>query len=350
VTTTEIKAVGVVGLGTMGAGIAEVFAKNGFSVVGVERDDEALAAGRGHLDRSTGKAVARGRMTETERDVLVGRLTFTTDLSRIAGCELVIEAIPERLEWKLDVFTRVDAVVSSDAILATNTSSLSVSEIAAATKDPGRVVGMHFFNPAPVLKLVEVVRADQTRPEVVAVIESLARSLGKSPVVCGDEAGFIANALLFGYLNQAAGMVESGADAAQVDASVEHAYGYPMGPLALLDLIGLDTSVEILDRMYSATGLERHRPAGTLAALVADGKLGRKSGAGFYAHDEAAPDPTPAARPELADQLIQPYLADAQAMADRGYATPADIDMAMRLGCGLPKGPFELMAEAGSES
>jgi 3-hydroxybutyryl-CoA dehydrogenase len=267
----------------MGAGIAEVFARNELAVVGVERDDEALELGRGHVERSTGKAVRRGRLSPDEQNELISRITFTTDLDRLARCDVVIEAIPEVLELKLDLFTRLDGLVSSRAILATNTSSLSVTDIGAATRDPGRVVGMHFFNPAPVLELVEVVRADATRSVVVDAVATLARRLGKSPVVCGDQAGFIANALLFGYLNQAATMVEAEeASADEIDASMRSVYGYPMGPLALLDLIGLDTSVEILDRMHSATGRVRHAAAPILRSLVSEGKLGRKSGAGLY--------------------------------------------------------------------
>jgi 3-hydroxybutyryl-CoA dehydrogenase len=330
----------------MGAGIAEVFAKHGRSVVGVERDAEMLAVGRGHVERSTGKAVQRGRLTEDDQAALLERITFTTDLAGLGRCDLVVEAVPEVMEIKLDLFTRLDNIVGADAILASNTSSLSVSEIGAASKHPERVAGMHFFNPAPVLKLVEVVQGRATAPDVVESIAALAREIGKVPVVCGDQAGFIANALLFGYLNQAAAMVESGhATAEAIDAAMQSEYGYPMGPLALLDLIGLDTAVQILERMYSQSRRDRHAPAGMLRQLVAEGRLGRKSGQGFYG-DPALP--ATAATPstaEIAETLIQPYLDDAVQMRDTGYASAADIDTAMKLGCGLPKGPFEILAE-----
>ncbi|HEX6338758.1 MAG TPA: 3-hydroxyacyl-CoA dehydrogenase NAD-binding domain-containing protein [Jiangellaceae bacterium] len=344
----EIRKVGVVGLGTMGAGIAEVFARHGRAVVGVERDAEMLAVGRGHVERSTGRALQRGRLTEEEQAALIGQITFTTDLTELGPCDLVVEAVPELTDIKIDLFTRLDSVVDPRAILATNTSSLSVTEIGAATKHPGRVAGMHFFNPAPVLKLVEVIRTDATERDVVDTIAAEARALGKVPVVCGDRAGFIANALLIGYLNQAAGMVESGyASPEAIDAAMQSEYGYPMGPLALLDLIGLDTVVQILDRMHGESKRERHEAAGILRRLVADVRLGRKSGRGFYG-DPALPAVTPAAaapsRAEIAETLIRPYLDDAVQMRDSGYASAEDIDTAMKLGCGLPKGPFEIIA------
>jgi 3-hydroxybutyryl-CoA dehydrogenase len=348
----DIRPVGVVGLGTMGAGIAEVFARHGYAVIGVERDDNALALGRGHLDRSTGRAVQRDRLSAADQAALLGRITFTTDLTELAPCDLVVEAVPERLELKRELFDRLDRILPADAVLATNTSSLSVTEIAAATRHPDRVVGMHFFNPAPVLKLVEVVRTTLTAAGVVDAVVDLARELGKTPVVCGDQAGFIANALLFGYLNQAASMVDSGyAGAADIDAAMQSEYGYPMGPLALLDLIGLDTSIEILRRMHQETGRTRHEPAPILMRLVAADRLGRKSGHGFYVYGgEDEPAATPAeerkSAREIADTLVQPYLADAVRMQTAGYASAADIDRAMTLGCGLPKGPFELLDEA----
>ncbi|HEU4541270.1 MAG TPA: 3-hydroxyacyl-CoA dehydrogenase NAD-binding domain-containing protein [Jiangellaceae bacterium] len=343
----EIKTVGVVGLGTMGAGIAEVFARHGRTVIGVERDGEMLAAGRQHVERSTAKAVQRGRLAEDERAVLIRRVTFTTDLAELHPCDLVVEAVPEWIDMKIDLFTRLDGIVDAGAILVTNTSSLSVSEIGAATKHPERVAGMHFFNPAPVLKLVEVVRGQATAPEVVDTVDALARDVRKVPVVCGDQAGFIANALLFGYLNQAATMVESGyATPEAIDAAMQNEYGYPMGPLALLDLIGLDTAVQILERMHSQSQRDRHAPAAILHDLVAEGRLGRKSGQGFYGESPQPGRPAagePAAA-EIADALIRPYLDDAVRMRDIGYAPEGDIDTAMKLGCGLPKGPFEILA------
>jgi 3-hydroxybutyryl-CoA dehydrogenase len=278
--------VGVVGLGTMGAGIAEVFARNGYQVVGVEADDEALERGRGHVQRSTGRAVRRGKLSEEDRDALVGRITFTTEMSEVKDCGLVVEAVVERLAVKREVFRALDDVVAPDAVLATNTSSLSVTDISAATSHPGRVVGLHFFNPAPVQRLVEVIRTVVTEPEVLDRTADLARSLGKTPVVVGDKAGFIANALLFGYLNHAASMFEARyATREDLDAAMRYGCGYPMGPLALLDLIGLDTAYEILDTMYKQGRDRLHAPVPILKQMVSAGLLGRKSGRGFYSYE-----------------------------------------------------------------
>ena len=285
----DISTVGVVGLGTMGAGIAEVFARSGFSVVGVERDQESLDRGRGHIEHSTGRAVKRGKLTATEQRALFDRITFTDDLDVLGGCQLVVEAVPEHLDLKRDLFARLDKIVGSDAILATNTSSLSVTEISVATERPRRVVGMHFFNPAPVQDFVEVVRTVVTEPDVVEDVTALARRLGKSPVECGDKAGFIANALLFGYLNHAASMYDNRyATREDVDDAMRLGCGYPMGPLALLDLIGLDTAYEILDTMYRQGRDRLHAPAPILKQMVTAGLRGRKAGHGFYTYE--APD------------------------------------------------------------
>ena len=283
----DFKTVGVVGLGTMGAGIAEVLARNGIAVFGVELDPAALDRGRAHLADSTGRAVARGKLSAEDAEALNARVTFTTELADLAEVELVIEAIPERLEFKRGLFQRLDAICRPDAVFATNTSSLSVTEISVATSRPGRVVGVHFFNPAPVMRLVEIVRTVVTEPEVVADVEALAARLGKSPVVIGDKAGFIANALLFGYLNHAATMFETRyASREDLDAAMRLGSGLPMGPLTLLDLIGLDTAYEVLDTMYKQSRDRLHAPAPILKQLKTAGLLGRKTGRGFYTYEK----------------------------------------------------------------
>ena len=282
----EITRVGVVGLGTMGAGIAEVFARSGYDVIGLDANDVAIERGRGHVEGSTGRAVARGKLTEEGRGEILGRLRFTTDYADLADRDLVIEAVPEQLELKRAIFEQLDTVVPASSILATNTSSLSVTDIAVATSRPAQVVGMHFFNPAPVLKFVEVVRTVVSDPDVVADVENLARSLGKQPVVVGDKAGFIANALLFGYLNHAASMFETKyATREDIDAAMKLGCGLPMGPLALLDLIGLDTAYEILDTMYKQGRDRLHAPSPVLKQMVTAGLRGRKSGRGFYTYE-----------------------------------------------------------------
>jgi 3-hydroxybutyryl-CoA dehydrogenase len=287
--TREFTTVGVIGLGTMGAGIAEVFARNGFTVVGVEQNDTGLERGRQHLEHSTGRAVKREKLTQEQADELLGRITLTTDMQELAGADLVVEAVVESLEVKKSIFRALDDIVRPDAVLATNTSSLSVTEISTANAKPGRVVGVHFFNPAPVQNLVEIIRTVVTEPDVLADVQELLRGLGKNPVVCGDKAGFIANTLLFGYLNHAVAMYEGKyASREDIDAAMRFGCGYPMGPLALLDLIGLDTAYEILDTMYKQGRDRLHAPAPILKQYVTAGLLGRKSGRGFYTYE--APD------------------------------------------------------------
>ncbi len=285
-TGREFRSIGVIGLGTMGAGIAEVFARNGYQVVGVELTDESLERGRQHVQHSTDRAVKRGKLSAEDQQELVGRVTFTTNLSDVKDCNLVVEAVIEHLDVKQDLFRRLDAVVGPDAVLATNTSSLSVTEISTATSHPGRVIGVHFFNPAPVQNLVEIIRTVVTEPDVLDDVAELARSLGKTPVICGDKAGFIANALLFGYLNHAVSMYEASyASREDIDAAMRFGCGYPMGPLALLDLIGLDTAYEILDTMYKQGRDRLHAPAPYLKQMVTAGMLGRKTGRGFYTYE-----------------------------------------------------------------
>lgn len=278
--------VGVIGLGTMGAGIAEIFARNGYQVVGVDISDENVERGRQHVQHSTGRAVARGKLTEEEQTALVDRITFTTGIESVKDCQFVVEAVIEQLAVKQSVIRQLDEIVAPDAILATNTSSLSVTEISTATARPGRVVGVHFFNPAPVQKLVEIVKTVVTDPSVLEDVAALTRSLDKTPVICGDKAGFIANTLLFGYLNHAVAMYEGKyATREDIDAAMRFGCGYPMGPLALLDLIGLDTAYEILETMYKQGRDRLHAPAPILKQMVTAGLLGRKTGKGFYTYE-----------------------------------------------------------------
>ncbi len=285
----DISTIGVIGLGTMGAGIAEVFARNGFDVIGVELSDDAVDRGRAHLKHSTDRAVKREKLTEAEQAELLGRITYATEMKELARADIVVEAVVESLEVKKAIFRQLDDIVSPEAILATNTSSLSVTEISTANGLPGRVIGIHFFNPAPVQNLVEIIRTVVTEESVLEDVKSLVATLGKSPVICGDKAGFIANTLLFGYLNHAVSMYEGKyASREDIDAAMRFGCGYPMGPLALLDLIGLDTAYEILDTMYKQGRDRLHAPAPILKQYVTAGLLGRKSGRGLYTYE--APD------------------------------------------------------------
>ncbi|TFV65014.1 UNVERIFIED_ORG: 3-hydroxyacyl-CoA dehydrogenase family protein [Bacillus sp. AZ43] len=283
----ELNEVGVVGLGTMGAGIAEVLARAGLSVTAVEVTEEALARGRGHVEQSTDRAVSRGKLDPADRDAIFERIRFSTSLEDLANAELVIEAVPERMELKAEVFAQLDKICAPDTILATNTSSLSVTELSVVTGRPSKVIGMHFFNPAPVMKLVEVVQTVVTEPSVVEDVEALAERLGKVDVTIGDRAGFIANALLFGYLNHAVSMFENRyASREDIDAAMRLGCGLPMGPLALMDLIGIDTAYEILDTMYKQSRNRLHAPSPIIKQMMTAGLLGRKSGRGFYTYAE----------------------------------------------------------------
>lgn len=470
----EIRDVAVVGLGTMGAGIAEVFARAGIGVVAIEADEQALRSGLGALDASLSRAVSRGRLDSAQQADIRARVRPATGFGDAAGVDLAVEVVPERIEIKRQVFAELDRVCSPDAILATNTSSLSVTAIAAGTRHPGRVVGMHFFNPAPVMGLVEVVGTVLADDRVPAAVANLARRLGKTPVEVADRAGFIANALLLPYLNHAASLLESGyATAADIDKAATAGIGLPMGPLALLDLIGLDTSLSVLEVLHAEFGLARYCPTPLLRRLVTAGRTGRKAGRGIFSYEGGrvadatgvagsagsadaadladAPDtvtvigsadeqeadlasalasaglnvtrnaahptelilivaaagqpvlPTALAagrasqavgahlpggfaagalvelvatsltadttmraaaalaarlglsvvrapdRPGfLVGALLYPHLADAVRMTQDGYASATDIDTAMRLGCGYPRGPFELIDAAGA--
>jgi 3-hydroxybutyryl-CoA dehydrogenase len=331
----DFRSIGVIGLGTMGAGIAEIFARNGFSVVGVELNDESLERGRQHIQHSTDRAVKRGKLSEEEQAELLGRVTFTTNLSDVKDSDLVVEAVVEQLPVKQDLFRQLDGVVSPEAILATNTSSLSVTEISTATSHPGRVVGIHFFNPAPVQKLVEIVRTVVTEPDVLDDVAGLVQRLDKTPVVCGDKAGFIANTLLFGYLNHAVSMYEARyASREDIDAAMRFGCGYPMGPLALLDLIGLDTAYEILDTMYKQGRDRLHAPAPILKQMVTAGMLGRKTGRGFYTYE--APD-----SPVVVPDALTPS-------ADDKPQLKHEIDKVGVVGTGtMATGIVEVFAKAG---
>ncbi|MGK4597482.1 3-hydroxyacyl-CoA dehydrogenase family protein [Amycolatopsis sp. w19] len=331
----EISSVGVIGLGTMGAGIAEVLARSGVSVVAVEIDDDGVHRGRGHLEHSTERAVSGGKLDADGRSALLDRIRYTTSLAELSDVDLVIEAIPENLEAKSDVFAQLDKITGPDTIFVSNTSSLSITEIGVHTARPGKVVGMHFFNPAPILKLVEVVRTVVTEPDVVTDVVAFAERLGKTPVVIGDRAGFIANALLFGYLNHAVRMYEQRyATREDLDAAMRFGCGYPMGPLALLDLIGLDTAYEILDTMYHQSRNRLHAPAPLLKQMITAGLLGRKTGRGFYTYDE--PD--------------SPTVTDAVTASTVDTATAREVRKVGVVGTGtMATGIVEVFAKRGYE-
>ncbi|MFM9135951.1 MAG: 3-hydroxyacyl-CoA dehydrogenase family protein [bacterium] len=341
----DIARVGVVGVGTMGSGIAEVMARHGLDVVVIETGPEEADRGRESVETSTQRAVARGKLDESERAQMLGRITFGWQLDALSDVDLVVEAVPEDLDLKRELFGKLDAITPPHAILATNTSSLSVTDIAVATSRPAQVAGMHFFNPAPVQGFVEIVRTVVTADDVIDDLVSVAQRLGKEPVVVGDRAGFIANALLFGYLNHAVSMYEARyASREDIDAAMRLGCGLPMGPLALLDLIGLDTAYEILDTMYRQGRDRLHAPAPILKQMVTAGLRGRKTGRGFYAY--AAPH-----SPEI--------VAEGDADADLPVVEPLPVQRVGVVGSGtmatgiaevLAKGGFDVTLVARSDS
>ena len=276
-----IRKVGVVGLGTMGAGIAQVSVQAGYETVGREVSTELAERGRGTIEHYLGRAVEKERMTGGERDAALGRLTLTTELADLAECDLVVEAVLEELPLKREVFAELDRI--TEAILATNTSALSVGEIAEATERRERVVGMHFFNPAPVLPLVEIVRAPRSSEEAVRAANDWAESAGKQPVNCNDTPGFIVNRILIPLLNDCVRVLdEAGVTPEDLDKAMTNGAGWPMGPCALVDLVGIDVHVHASEALYEKLGEERMKPPERLVELQREGRLGRKTGAGFF--------------------------------------------------------------------
>jgi 3-hydroxybutyryl-CoA dehydrogenase len=278
----QIRKVGVVGLGTMGAGIAQVAAQAGFETVGREVSEELCERARGTIEHYVGRAVEKGKMTAEERDAALGRLTFTTELADLAECDLVIEAIVEELEPKRETFAELDRLVGPEAILATNTSAIPVGKIAEATEHPERVVGMHFFNPAPLLPLVEIIRAEHSSDEAVNAAYAWAEQAGKQPVRCNDTPGFIVNRVLVPTLNECIRLLDEGITPEDLDKAMTMGVGWPMGPCALVDLVGVDIHIHAAEAMYEATGDERAKPPERLREMAAAGHLGRKTGQGFY--------------------------------------------------------------------
>jgi len=281
----DIHTVGIVGSGIMGSGLAEVVARSGFSVVVRSRSKsgaEAVVAGvRANLERQ----VAKGKIEADERDAVLARIKATDHLGRLADCELVIESVVEDLAVKKELFRELEQIVKPDGILATNTSTLPVIELAMATDRPDRVLGIHFFNPAPMMKLVEVVRPITASDDTVKQALAFATACGKDAVEVVDRAGFVVNALLFPYLNNAVRMFEQGtATKEDIDTAMQGGCNFPMGPFALLDLVGLDTSLSILDALYAEFRDPNYAAMPTLRRMVAAGQLGRKTKRGFYAY------------------------------------------------------------------
>ena len=282
----EIRRVGVVGLGTMGAGIAQVCVQAGVETVGREVSDDLAERGRARIEHYLARGVEKGRLSADERDTALARLQTTTELSDLAACDLVVEAIVEDLPAKQELFRALEGVVRPAAVLATNTSALSVTEIARATERPERVVGLHFFNPAPVLPLVEVVRAELSADEAVRTAFVFAERVGKTPIRCDDTPGFVVNRILIPLLNDCVRVLdEAGVTPEDLDKAMTNGVSWPIGPCALLDLIGLDVHVHASEALHAAIGEERMLPPERLVRMRDEGVLGRKSGRGFFSYE-----------------------------------------------------------------
>jgi len=280
----DITTIGVVGTGTMASGIVQVFAQAGYHVVFVGRSQDKLDGVVGYITKNLDRAIAKGKGTEEDKAAVLGRLTGSSDRAALAGVDLVIEAIAEDLAIKTELFKDLDAILEPGAILATTTSSLPITQLAETTSRPSDVIGMHFFNPAPVMKLVEIVTTVHTSAEVDETVKALTAKVGKVGVSCGDRSGFIVNALLFPYLNDAIKLAESGAELGTIDAAIKEQVGFPMGPFELLDVVGNDVSLAIEKELYAEFKEPGLAPAATLERKVAEGKLGRKTGEGFHTY------------------------------------------------------------------
>ncbi|WP_319944434.1 3-hydroxybutyryl-CoA dehydrogenase [Nocardia macrotermitis] len=279
-----MKLIGVIGGGTMGAGIAEVCAKAGSEVLVLETKQELVEAAQQRVAKSISRGVSKGKISQEDADAAIARVRVTLDLGEFADRDLVIEAAPEIEALKYDIFGKLDEIVKPEGILASNTSSIPVIKVAGATRRPERVLGMHFFNPVPVMPLVEIISTLVTAPEIAAAVTDYAKNtLHKTTVQAGDRSGFIVNALLIPYLCQAVRMLESGyASAEDIDAAMKGGCGYPMGPLTLLDTVGLDIGLAAAESLYAEFAESHYAPPALLRRMVDAGRLGRKTGRGFY--------------------------------------------------------------------
>lgn len=279
----SMASVGVIGAGTMGSGIAEVFAQAGYDVVLVDTSDEFLDRGLSRMTSALDRLVEKERLTSENRDAILTRIEGSTDMERLSDCTLVVEAVPEDRQLKSDIFKSLSGIVDPETVLASNTSSLSITELAHCATNPERVIGMHFFNPVPKLRLVEIVPGRSTSDDTVAFAVAVAMQLGKQPIVVGDSPGFVANRLLIPMINEAVFALNEGvASPEDIDAVMRMGASHPMGPLELADMIGLDTVLSIMEAMHHAFGDDKYRPAPLLRQMVGGGQLGRKSGQGFY--------------------------------------------------------------------
>ena len=341
--------IAVVGAGTMGAGIAESAALAGMPVTMLDVSEEVLERGRQTIERDLARRVKKGRISEGESEDVLGRVRTTISLGDLSGAPLVVEAVVEDMDVKKKVFGDLEGVVRKGTVLATNTSSLSVASIASATANPERVVGMHFFNPVPAMRLVEVVAGPSTNPEALSRAEEVSGRLGKTPVRVSDTPGFIVNRVARPFYLEALRIVESGGDPGQVDAKIREA-GFWMGPLELADLIGNDVNLSVSESLFERYYYPpRFRPSYLQRSMVEAGALGRKSGRGFYDHAGDARYSGEEPPEDVALRVISCIVNEAFLAVSEDVAAPEDIDRAMKLGANYPKGPFEWAEEIGPD-
>ena len=285
---SQIQHIGVIGAGQMGAGIAQVFAASGFQVTIHDAMEHQLEKAKGGIGASLAKFVEKGKLAAEDRDATLGRLAFAADIAALAGCDLVVEAIVESLEVKTNLFTQLSAICREDAILASNTSSLPITQLAAVVKNPARFIGMHFMNPVPLMQLVEVIRGLRTSDETHAAVMELARKVGKTPVTVNDAAGFVSNRILLPMINEAFYALQEGvATAEDIDTVMKLGMNHPMGPLTLADFIGLDTCLSIMEVLHSELGDTKYRPCPLLRKYVRAGLVGKKAGEGVFSYAPA---------------------------------------------------------------
>ena len=342
----QVKKIAVLGAGVMGHGIGQVAAAAGYQVTIRDIAQDYIDNGLKGITGSLNRLVSRERMSQEQMDEILGRITFTTDLKEAVGdAQLVIEAIPEIMELKHKVWKEVDEIAQKDAILASNTSSLSISEMAEAVSNPERFIGMHFFNPPAIMKLVEVNQGEKTSEETVKTVMDIALNMGKTPVwVKKDAPGFIVNRILVTYLNEAAKLLDE-YDMEQIDAAMQHKAGMPLGPFMLSDLIGLDIVYNILKTFEEHLG-EEYTPHPRITELYESKKLGRKTGEGFYSYADRPSVTEAQAEGFNVVKLLEPFVQEAEKVLKEAIATAEDIDTAIKLGGNIPRGPFE-MKESG---
>ena len=342
---TDRPVIGIVGLGTMGLGIAQVYAQAGFPVIATDAFAPARDSAKTRLAETLSARVSAGKLAEADRDATLSRLTVAADLTALAPCQLVIEAIVEKLEAKRSLFAALEPILAPDAILATNTSSLPIHAIAQGLRHPTRVLALHFFNPPPAMKLVELAAHAATDPDAVARAKTWTEAAGKTVILCPDRPGFIVNRCARPYYGEALALLSEGRSAAKIDAAMVAA-GYKLGPFALIDLIGADINLAATTGMYDAMGQHpRYLPFPALQAQVASGTLGRKTGRGFvFPNTPASPPPDADA---IALRIEATLVNEAHWLLAEGGTTPDGIDTALRLGLNFPRGPFEALARHG---